>query len=238
MNKFAKIADGLAGWLTFEQQCGRDLLFSESYFACAVGKLLQYRYPGRVLAEVEHPILSKLKEGPGKKPRVDFAVTGEKKGKFEVVIEAKWVSKSPTLLRDIIRDIIRLDLILPNYSKEAIMILVGNVKEIKKLFQDPTLTYENPLPTTHQQISIEGHNRNAIYFFHNLSAPRRDLYSQVLQVFRDVEISRTIQVERSGPFPRKTTTDHYEVYIWKIMPRGKKFKPEEYDELSLERLSQ
>ena len=229
MNKFAKIADGLAGWLTFEQRCGRYSLFSESYFACAVGQLLQYRYPGRVLAEVKHPVLSEVKEGPGKKPRIDFAIASDNEGKYDLVVEIKWVSKSRTLLRDIIRDVIRLDLILPSYANEAILILAGNVKQIRKLFQEPALAPITHLTKTYQPPSLEGDNRNALYFFHALTPSRRKLYLQALQNFHNIKISRGIQMQRSGSSLLKTTNDQYLVFIWKIKPTGMKFSPDEYE---------
>lgn len=235
MNKFAKIADGLGGWLTFEQRCGRYPLFSESYFACAIGQLLQYCYPGRVLAEVKHPVLSDLKDGRGKKPRIDFAVTGDEKGKYDLVVETKWVSNSPSLPQDIIRDIIRLELVLPIYAKEAVLVLVGNVKRIRRLFQNPALVHEDLFRAPYHPPSIEGHNKNAVYFLHALSPARRELYLRAVQTFQNVEISRVIQLERSGPFPRMTTTDQYVVYIWTIIPKGKKFKSGEYATMSLEK---
>jgi hypothetical protein len=134
------------------------------------------------------------------------------------------------LLRDIIRDIVRLDLLLPTFAREAIIILAGNVKDVAKLFQDPLLQPPKPSNSAYKHIlSAHGHNRTAVYFFHSVTPSIRKLLSQVLEVFEGVEISRVIQVERSGPFPRSTITKQYEVYVWKVMPRGKKFKPEEYD---------
>ena len=40
MNKYSKIADGLASWLNFELRSGRESLFSESYLAFPLGQLL------------------------------------------------------------------------------------------------------------------------------------------------------------------------------------------------------
>jgi hypothetical protein len=232
MNKFAKIADGISGWLTFEQRCGRSPLFCESYLAYPVGQLLQHRYPGRVLSEVEHPVLSEMKEGPGKKPRVDFAVTGADR-KYDLVVEAKWVSRSSSLVRDIIRDVVRLDLVLPDFAREAILVLVGNVRDLRKLFQDPNLQPQAGRTGGKQPLSLSGDSRNAVYFFHSLSHLGRQFNLQVLRPFKDVKVSRVIQLERSGPYPRSTTTDQYEVYIWKVMPRGVRFKVDDYEVLSL-----
>jgi hypothetical protein len=77
MNTYSKIAEGLASWLTFGLRCGRVKLFSESSLVDPLGQLLQYRFPGRVRAEVEHSALATLHMGAGRKPCVDFVVDGE-----------------------------------------------------------------------------------------------------------------------------------------------------------------
>ena len=88
MNVYSKIAEGLAAWLTFEQRCGRVNLFSEASLAHPLGQLLQYRYPGRVRAEVEHPVLATLHTQRGRKPSVDFVVDGAR-GLYDLVVECK-----------------------------------------------------------------------------------------------------------------------------------------------------
>src|SRR6266852_4785608 len=128
MNTYGKIAEGLAAWLTFEHRCVRANLFSEASLAHPLGNLLQYRFDGRVLAEVEHSVLAPLQKGRGSNPRVDFAVTGSE-GIFDLVVEAKWVSNSPTLPSDCLRDIIRLDLMRRAHSREALLLLAGEQRE-------------------------------------------------------------------------------------------------------------
>jgi hypothetical protein len=130
MNTYAKIADGLASWLTFEQRCGRVNLFSESSLAHPLGKLLQYRYEGRVRAEVEHSVLGPLKTGARQRPRVDFVVDGAG-GIYDLVVETKWASASPSLLRDIIRDVVRLDLLLGVHAREALLVLAGESEALR-----------------------------------------------------------------------------------------------------------
>jgi hypothetical protein len=124
MNLYSKIAQGLAAGLSFERRCGRENLFSEASLAHPLGDLLQYRFPGRVRAEVKHPVLAKLHTGPGKKPRIDFAVDGPE-GVYRLVVEAKWASQSPTLLPDLLGDIVRLHLLLGGYANEAVLVLAG-----------------------------------------------------------------------------------------------------------------
>jgi hypothetical protein len=71
---YSKIAEGLAAWLSYERRSGRENLFSEASLAHPLGDLLQYRFPGHVRGEVKHPVVAMFHTGPGKKPRVDFAV--------------------------------------------------------------------------------------------------------------------------------------------------------------------
>src|ERR1700682_3344260 len=134
MNTYGKIAEGLTAWLTFEHRCGRANLFSEASLAHPLGDLLQYRFDGRVLAEVEHSVLAPLKKGRGSKPRVDLAITGAE-GIFELVVEAKWASHSPTLQSDFLRDIVRLDL-MRAHTREALLLLAGEQRENRRLFRN------------------------------------------------------------------------------------------------------
>ena len=228
MNRISKIADGLGSWLTFEQRCGRSPLFCESYLAYPLGQLLQHRFPGRVVSEVDHPVLSGEKHGPGRKPRIDFIVTG-RDSKFDLVVETKWVSKSPTLTRDIFRDIVRLDLLLPNFANEAVLILAGNVRDLRRLLGDPILQPEDGKPILVRQDYV----KSSVHFFYRLSPERRGFYLKVLKTFSGVEISSTIQLLRSGPFPREAITEQYQVYLWRILPRGSKFKAKEYESGSI-----
>jgi len=128
-NTIAKIAEGLAAWLKFEKRCGREPLFGESYVAYPLGQLLQYRYPGRIFAELKHPVLTSTKMGRGRKPRIDFGIMGDA-GILDLAIETKWASQSPTLLRDIVRDVVRLDLMVPTYARRGMVVLAGKTRNL------------------------------------------------------------------------------------------------------------
>lgn len=234
MKVFSKIAQGLASWLNFEQRSGRESLFCESYLSHPIGQLLKYRYEGRVKAEVKHPALQ-MNGVPGKCPTIDFAVTG-KEGKYDLVVEVKWISKSPTLMADIIADIIRLDLLLPEHSREAIIIIAGNVRSYRKLFGQKKIT-ELPLNTKYAHflsIDVEDKaDRSALYFRHQLTPQVRALYAPVIKRFQSVEISSVIQLYRNGPFPHRATANEYMVCIWRLSPRGKKFNSADYDNMTV-----
>ncbi len=230
MNKYSKIADGLASWLNFEKRAGRENLFGESYLAHPIGQLLQYRFPGKVQSEIEHPILSKLKEGAGRKPSIDFAIN-KVGGIFDLVIETKWISKSPYLLRNIIVDVVRLDLMAPKYAKEALLIAAGKKRDFINLFKNPQFQPHPNQPKSHYLLPID-QTKTSVRFI-PIPKFREKLFIQVLKTFKDIEISKSIPMERSGPFPINANNDQYEVYIWRIRKYGKReqFKPKEHYKL-------
>jgi len=242
MNTYGKIADGLAAWLTFEHRCGRANLFSEASLAHPLGNLLQYRFDGRVLAEVEHSVLAPLQTTRGSKPRVDFAITGPD-SIFDLVVEAKWASNSPTLPSDFLRDIVRLDLMRRAHAREALLLLAGEQRKIRKLFRRPAFSpHPNPSAETYRHRGNEyllpiGDNRKASVRFAPVSPHRRAVIVKALQPFTSIPVSRSVQIERIGPFPRNATARSYEVYFWRVNSTNDKFIPrEEYPEL--ERLLQ
>lgn len=232
MNIYSKIADGLAAWLTFEQRCGRVNLLSESSLAHPLGQLLQYRYEGRVRGEVEHPVLAPFQTGVGPKPRIDLVVDGAG-GKYDLVVETKWVSSSPTLLRDIIRDVVRLDLLLGAHAREALLVLAGEKRKVARLFSHTQfLPHRQRLGSKH--ILPMGNHTKASVRFVPIPQFRRSPYARVLKPFCGVAVSNSIRVERSGPFPRNANADSHEVYVWRLIKyeQGPTFTPEiEYVEL-------
>lgn len=244
MNTYAKIAEGLAAWLTFEHRCGRANLFSEASLAHPLGNLLQYRYPGRVLAEVEHSVLSPLQSGPGRKPRVDFAVAGSE-GIYDLVVEAKWASDSPTLLPDFLGDIVRLDLLLRSHARDALLLLAGEKREIARLFRKPAfMPHPKPSSATYNYSGNKyllpiGDKPKASLRFAPVSPHRRLVVAKALRPFASIPVSRLVQVARSGPFPRNATAGNYEVYVWRvcrIITADPTFIPrDEYPELGANR---
>jgi len=233
MNTYSKIADGLSAWLTFEQRCGRVNLFSESSLAHPLGQLLQYRYEGRVRAEVEHPVLAPFKTGAGQKPRIDFVVDGVG-GMYDLVVETKWVSESPTLLRDVIRDIVRLDLLLGVHAREALFVLAGEKRTIARLFSHRQFQ-PHPQHLSSKHILPLGNHTKASVRFVPIPQFRRSLYVRVLKPYCGIPVSNSIRVERSGPFPRNASSKSHEVYLWRLIKhiQGPTFIPEaEYPELA------
>jgi hypothetical protein len=214
MNKYSKIADGLAGWLNFEKRAKRESLFSEYYLAQPLGQLLHAQFAGEVQAEVPHPILSSESQSRGRKPSIDFVVSKQAQDQTTAV-ETKWVSKSPNLLRDIVRDVIRLDLLVPTFAQEGILVVAGLKRDFKRLFENK---YFRPHPDhlSSKHILPLGEEETASIRFVPIPKFRRRLYESALDVYRERAISCSIAMARSGPFPRDANSDQYRVYLWRI----------------------
>jgi len=243
LNTYAKIAEGLAAWLTYEHRCGRANLFSEASLTHPLGDLLQYRFSGRrVLAEVPHPILASRHTGVGKKPSVDFAVEGPG-GTYDLVIEAKWASQSSTLLADILSDIVRLDLLLGGQARDALLLLAGERRAITRLFGQRKFGV-SPELADKNEMYVYGANKpllpvgerprpNSSLRFAPVPPFRRPLYVRALKPFLGLELSRLVYLRRSGPFPPDANSRAYQVFGWRLLHYGRPtFVPEEeYEEL-------
>jgi hypothetical protein len=242
MNKYAKIAEGLAGWLAYERRCGRGSLLSESSLKHPLGDLLQGHYKGRVRTEVKHPVLASARNKRGRKPRIDFSVSGAE-DIYDIVIEVKWASHSHTLLLDILVDILRLDLLLGSYAREAILILAGRRKDIEKEFSKSKFrasTYRKRTQAGHlyganKSILPLGEKVKSSLRFAPVPPHRRSMYLRVLEPFVGIPIRHLVHVIRSGPFPSAANASAHQVYFWRILKYnsyGSTFMPEdEYPEL-------
>lgn len=223
MNKFANIGEGLASWLNFELRVGHENLFCESYLAYPLSQLISHRYPGRVINEVKHPVLADTMIGAGKRPSIDYAIN-KVDGIYDLAVETKWVSKSPTLLRDILRDIIRLDLLIPNYAKEGILICAGKKRDFVELFDDPQFKPYDDMKSKHL-LPIDEQTETSLRFI-PIPKFRESLLKNLLSIYKNKEIliSKSIRTQLGGPFLKEAKSSQYEVYVWRIKNYGNKEK--------------
>ena len=81
-----------------------------------------------MIVEPDHPVLAPAHAGRGRKPSIDFAVAGPG-NVLDLAVEMKWVSASPTLLRDVIRDVVRLDMLVHAHARDAILMIAARLLE-------------------------------------------------------------------------------------------------------------
>ena len=226
MNRPNKFAKAITAWLTFEQLCRRETLFCEAYMSYPIGQFLTTRYGSKLRGEFVHPILAELKKGPGDKPRIDFVVL-EDNDICSLVLETKWISSSNNLPRDIIRDLIRIELMVHGYNSEGWFILSGKAKSFNTLISDKRILGKDGDPKSKPILPFFDTNSGSI----RLNPPakfRYELLKESLQPFIGIEISNSIRVTKFGPFPNEYKLNEYLTFLWRIENDKDKsrFKPE------------
>jgi hypothetical protein len=217
MKRPNKIAAGLNAWLTFEEMCGRSALLSESYLTYPIGQLLAARYGQRLVAEHPHPVLSSSRTGKGDKPRLDFAVLRPDKT-VELAIETKWLSSSPNLQRDIIRDLVRLELVIQAHRAEAWLIVAGVSSDFEKLVG--TAKFKgHPKHVGSDPILPHGFSRTGRLRLNPPAKFRQAMLKRALEAYPDVDLTDCIHTTCFGPYPADSSGKRYVTYLWRVDPR-------------------
>jgi hypothetical protein len=168
-----------------------------------------------VLAETEHPILSDKRTGPGSKPRIDFGITGTG-NVLSLAIETKWLSGSTNLVRDIVRDIIRLDLLVPRYAESGLLLVAGEARDFQSLFQREDFSGPNPKRPSGPLLPIYRTTGTLNLRNPESTPPRVAFFQRVLTVFDGIEVNQRIPLVRSGPYPTDARARDFQVYIWRL----------------------
>lgn len=223
--RFRKLAEAVTAWLHFEKLCGREPLFSERYLAHAIGQFLIARYGRRVRSEYEHPVLAPAMKGPGNRPRIDFVVMHEKSEEIELAIETKWVSSSTSLVRDIVRDVVRLGL-LAERNVLAVLVVGGHLKDIEEIKKSPlwarSLMHENSKPLMPE---YEGSRRQRMHL-EKPAGYRKELIQSACSVFQEFQIPSAVSLQAIKP-PNVERVGDYQVLAWQIfsVPSHPPFRP-------------
>ncbi len=212
-----KIALALNSWLTFEQMCGREPLFSEAYLAYPMGQFLGSEFGSRLVAEFPHPILAPLKTGRGDKPRIDFAVV-RSDGRVEIAIETKWLSSSQTLQRDIIRDLVRLELMVSNQDSEAWLVVAGEASKFEALVGTEKFQ-GHPAHVGSDPILPHGTSRDGRLRLNKPAKFRYEMLKAALEPFHGVDLTDCIHTTRFGPYPSTAPGAKYVTYLWRVNVR-------------------
>lgn len=212
-----RLAHGLNSWLTFEEMCGRSALFSESYLTAPLGQLLASRYGARLIAEYPHPVLTTGKTGVGRKPALDFAVL-DAPAHVELAIETKWLSKSNTLHRDIITDLVRLALVVNAHEAEGWLIVAGKAPNLKKFITSPKYK-GHPKHLGSDPILPIGKTRSGTLRLHPPALFRGKLLASALKPFDGLKLPKSISTTYFGPNPDDLATGQYVTCLWRVNKR-------------------
>jgi hypothetical protein len=212
-----KLSEGIASWLHFEFQCGRANLFNEKYLSNPIGQILTSIYGAKVVAEVNHPVLTEHMMGRGKRPKIDFAVIKDYPEIF-VAVETKWIGKSAVKVDDIIWDLIRLELISDKNGADAYFILGGQQKKLQALFTSEAFLapQQNRSP---RPVLKTGEYQSMGLRLDNPPTSRIETIRSLLNKYPSVEMPAGISTGKPCIYPKQCNQNTYQVYVWKVAAR-------------------
>lgn len=212
-----KLCVGLGSWLSYEFQCHRSSLFSERYLAPAIGQLLGAYFGTTVHSEFEHPILSSLAHGPGRRPTLDFAVLDPYPSPI-VVVESKWAGSASCTADAIVWDLLRLEMVAAKFGARAYFVLAGKRKDLQRLFASAAFQCtEKSNGKSRPVLNTHSNSRRAL----RLDAPspaRARVFRRALQGCEGIHIPVKFHVERTAPFPLTCANFEYQAYAWSVFP--------------------
>lgn len=215
MNIARHLSRGTAGWLSFEFHCERGRLFEEKYLSAPIGQILAGRFVGKVETEVEHPLLTEQTVGPGKRPKIDFAV--RQNDEFLVAVEAKWAGATPLKVEAIIWDLIRLELLAHHFGCQSFFVLAGQRKRIKKLFDSAAFRAERA-DGTPRPILKEGTHRSLGMKLDYPPNQRRAIIKRIVNKYPEIEIPSKVSSGQPFVHPVNCNGSDFQVYVWQIKP--------------------
>jgi hypothetical protein len=222
------LTEGVGSWLNFEWCCDRSGLFNEKYLSVPVGQILAGRYGVRVHAEFKHPVLALANEGlPGRRPEVDFAVC-DPYPTVKVAVETKWIGPNLIDVKDIIWDLIRLELIANNSNATCIFLLAGTRRNLSKLFSSaqfagpPEISFKRPI------LNVKSNSQHGLWLVPQ-DQYRVPILQKLFKSLQDQEVPHKILTRRTAPFPSDNRINQYQVYSWivRCMIKRKTFIPKE-----------
>jgi hypothetical protein len=208
-----RLAEGIGGWLIFEQHCNKVGLFSERYLSFPIGQILSSIYGSNVHSEFIHPVINKYVTGRGAKAKVDFAVLNDSM-EPTLVIETKWIGQTAPSIQSILWDLIRLESLASEYNSSCIFILGGKKKKLQAFFNSSDFQMRKSarpspiLPTTHRSLSTL-----------NLTSDdpgHLSTWRPIMKKWQEMPFPNKIQTQLFKPFPADCTLEQYQIYSWRV----------------------
>lgn len=223
---YAKVlAGGVSGWLRFESACDRTGLFSEKYLTTAIGQILSGRTGNRAIAEYKHPLFASLKQGPGRRPEVDFVVQ-DTSGKIILGVESKWAGRTNLSTASILWDLIRLELIAHREVARCIFILAGTKRKLDAVFAERAFSDAASKPQRRPVLRYDSNVLHSTPLVPTV-AVRIPMLKKLFEPHLELEFPEKIVSRRSAPSPTDAKDRDYQVYAWEILPAASRrtFKP-------------
>lgn len=216
------LAEGIAGWLQYEFHCRHQWLFSERYLTIPVSRVLGSELGGRVMAEVDHPLLADVTTTAGKRPKVDFAlIDPDDYPKIKIAVETKWVGKTVPKISALIWDLVRLELLVSNSDCRAFFVMVGQKKKLQALFTGKAFLAKSSKRAVRPVLKVD-RRRSIGLRLDNPPSERVPAMRELFQKYPDVQMPSRIRSGRPFVAPQDCISNHYQVFVWEITPTPKR----------------
>jgi hypothetical protein len=208
-----KISEGISGWLLFEFNCERGLIFNEKYLAYPVGQILNSITEYKTRTEINHPCAN---EGKGRRLQVDFVLMDNNKD-WKFAFESKWIGNTSISLASIIWDLIRLQNLFNHHQTlRSYFILAGFEKKLKLLLSTYNITLS---PTSQNIASITKVNPTFLTFdLFKLDQHTKDRINDLADKYPNMALHSKIRCRPAHKFPKKDIVNmSFSTYIFEIM---------------------
>lgn len=210
-NPQRKLAEGTSSWLLFEFHAKRGDLFSEKLLSVPVGQLLKEVFPGRIRAEVIHPFLTPI-SSLGRPPQIDFVIQDDHDA-FIAAIESKWIGNTTVTFKQILWDLIRLELLFHNAGCTSFFLVSGFSKKMQVAlgnthFLDPKSTNSNLITRkVRQVISLD---------LTNLNVDTKNYINDRLSKYKGLTIPQAMYFDVPHCYPREVINMTFQTFVWTV----------------------
>lgn len=215
MKTARKLSEGIAGWLSYEFHCMNADMFDEKYLTKPIGNLLKAKYGNKVEAEFNHPILNKYKNGKGRPPQIDLVIKNEK-NELIAAVESKWYGDTPIKVKDIMWDLVRLEIIKHEYKIPCFFVMGGMKKRLDNLFKTQAFIEPNAQKKHRPLLSTENYGRN-FFVFTNPTSKRIQLLKNKFLQYPDLRVPEKISVQYPSFYPKDGRNADHQVYVWEVL---------------------
>jgi hypothetical protein len=208
-----KVSEGVTGWLLFEFNCERGLLFNEKYLSYPIGQILNSVTEYKTRAEKNHPCSN---DGRGRPLQVDFVLMNDQE-EWKYAFESKWVGNSEINLGSMIWDLVRLqNLFYHHPGIRCYFVLAGFEKKIKKLLSTFDITHNsNP----QRQNSITTTNSTFLIFdLFRIDTSTKTYLNNLIAKYPNMKLYSKIRCRPAHKFPKKDIVNMtFSTYTFEIL---------------------
>jgi hypothetical protein len=212
------LSTGLASWLEYERQAGREGVFSEKYMALPISQLLAHNFSGVVSAETNHPVLS-IQGNRGRPPQLDFTIQDDKEVK--ACVETKWIGNTDVTIGDVIWDCVRLELAAHEYNCEGIFVLAGKRNRLESVLLSDSFQSKSRKGNISPIMNLYGRGKYSINS-HTIHRTYGLKLREYMNRYPDVNYPQSVVCGHGVQTQKNKKNNPYIAAVWIVRPeRGK-----------------